>query len=59
MPVLGYDTTLLLFGQVPGIEVVSTNPCLRGSMRVLTKQGLIPIAELDGKESEIYLGNNL
>jgi ribonucleoside-diphosphate reductase alpha chain len=43
----------------PGMEVVSTNPCLRGSMRVLTRQGLIPIAELDGKESEIYLGNNL
>jgi ribonucleoside-diphosphate reductase alpha chain len=43
----------------PGIEVVSTNPCLRGSMRVLTQQGLIPIAELDGKQSEIYLGNNL
>ena len=39
-------------------KIKTTNPCLHGSSLLLTKNGLVPISDLDGKNVEIWNGSD-
>lgn len=42
-----------LLSEYDDIKFTATNPCLRGDMKILTKDGYVNIEKLDGKEVEL------